>query len=172
MAVLKWESSGPVPNPFEAVAGGFTEYCVHIANCDSTEDGNLRAALADVIRKSLSFASTSLSGIATRLLFLWDAVYADLTVVYADESMMEDAPQVTKCTFVAFGDQLDEIAARDEDEWEEASEALSARIRRLLEDQLASCDLRMLPPRMTVYFSDQERSSGPSEFVAHQITTR
>ncbi|GAB5405046.1 MAG: hypothetical protein Aurels2KO_32770 [Aureliella sp.] len=171
MGVLKWKASNPACNPFEALVGDMTEYCVHQASCGATEDHELRAALLDVISKSLSFAPANVSEWITRLLFLWDVVYSEISVVYTDDAMEIDASQVTSCTFGAIEDQMQQFTEEEEDEWEQATEAMSRRIRGLLADLLASTDLSALLKGISVFYSDDGRGD-MDEFVAQKLIAR
>src|SRR5438309_1090807 len=96
---LVWQSSKPAPDPFEAVAGGRTEYQVHLAECAAVDPDDIKAAIVEVVKKALGFFEANTGECSKRLVFLWDGVYATLTVVFTDDSMMNDARHVTKCYF-------------------------------------------------------------------------
>lgn len=155
---LVWESSKPAPDPFEAAAGDRTTYQVHFAKSTAVDPDAIEAAIVEIVRTALNFSEANKGVRSKRLLFLWDVVYATLTVVYTDDSMMYDARNVTKCYFA----ELDkEGTARD----------LRSDIRRMIESSVAQSRHGLIPPTMPVYYSDQDRASmGAAAFEAQQLT--
>lgn len=155
---LVWKASKPAPNPFEAVAGDRTEYQVHFAESKASDTADIEAAILEVVKKALSFSDANKGERGKRLVFLWDDVYATLTVVYTDDSMMNDARHVTKCYFA----ELDKKGNLKK---------LSREVRRMIEAALAPSRLGVAPPTIPVFYSDQDRASvGEADFKAQQLT--
>ncbi len=155
---LVWKSSKPAPDPFEALAGDQTEYQVHFAQCAAVDAADIEAAIVEVVQKALGFAEANRGERCKRLLFLWDVVYATLTVVYTDDSMKYDARHVTKCYFA----EVDK---------EGAGKALSKAVRRMIGSTVAQCRHGLLSATMPVFYSDQDRASvGAVNFKAQQLT--
>jgi len=155
---LVWKSSKPAPDPFEAVVGDRTEYQVHFAESTAADTADVEAAILDVVKKAFGFSEANKGERGKRIVFLWDVVYATLTVVYTDESMMHDARHVTKCYFV----ELDESGS---------AKALSREVRRMIEAALAPSRLGFVPPTIPVFYSDQDRASvGEADFMAQKLT--
>jgi hypothetical protein len=157
MALL-WETSRPAPDPFEAIAGDRTEYQVHLAKSPAVDPLDIEAAIVEVVKKALSFFDANRGERSARLLFLWDVVYADLTVVYTDDSMMYDARHVTKCYFPA----LDGAGT---------AEALSEKTRRMIGTAVAQFRHGLIPACMPAFYSCEDRASvGPEDFEVQQLT--
>jgi hypothetical protein len=154
---LDWRTSDPKANPFEATVGDLTTYRVHFAESNASQVSEIERAVADVVAKSLTFTQANSGGRAKRLLFLWDVVYATLTVVYTDDSMMYDAHHVTKCYFA----EVDKA---------EIGEEPSGSIRGVLDREVSRQRGQSLPPTIAAYFSDEDRASvGAADFTAHQL---
>jgi hypothetical protein len=155
---LVWEASQTAPDPFEAVAGDRTLYRVHFATCAAVDPTGIESAVIEIVRKALGFAEANKGQRSKRLLFLWDVVYATMTVVFTDDSMMYDAGNVTKCYFA----ELDK---------EETAGELSDDMRRMIASAVAQSREGRIPPTMPVYYSNQDRASmGAAEFEAQQLT--
>jgi hypothetical protein len=156
---LVWKASKPAPDPFEAIAGDWTEeYQVHLAVSPAVDPVDIEAAIVEVVKKALSFFEANRGERSARLLFLWDVVYADLTVVYTDDSMMYDARHVTKCHFP----ELDKAGT---------AEALSDRIRRMIGSSVAQLRHGFIPARMHAFYSCEDRASvAPEDFEVQQLT--
>jgi hypothetical protein len=155
---LVWKTSRPAPDPFAAGAGDRTEYQVHYANSTAVDPVDLEAAIAEVVQKALGFSEANRGERSARLLFLWDVVYAELTVVYTDDSMMYDARHVTKCDFP----ELDE---------EGTAEALSDEIRRMIGASVAQFRDGLLPASLPVFYSRQDRATAGDDFEAQPLTS-
>lgn len=154
---LVWEPSKPAPNPFEALVGDRTEYQVHFAESAAVDPADIEAAIVEVVKKALGFSEANRGKRSKRLLFLWDVVYAMLTVVYTDDSMMYDARHVTKCYFAG----LDK---------EGKAKALSSKVGRIIDTSVAHSRHGLIPATMPIFYSDQDRASvGAEEFKAHQL---
>ena len=106
----------------------------------------MEAAIVEVVRKALGFAKANRGECCIRLLFLWDVVYATLTAVYTDVSMMYDARHVTKCYFA-------EVDKKGE------GKALSDEVRRMIASEAAQSRRGTLPEAMPIFYSDQDRAS-------------
>jgi hypothetical protein len=155
---LVWKSSKPAPDRFEALAGAQTEYQVHFAQSAAVDPADIEAAIAEVVKKALGFSEANRGERSKRLLFLWDVVYATLTVVYTDDSMMYDARHVTKCYFA----EVDK---------EGTAKVLSNEVRRMIDSSVAQSRHGLLSATMPVFYSDQDRASvGAAEFKAQQLT--
>lgn len=163
--MLEWKANDPAPDPIEAAFGDATTYRVHFATCIALEEEDLLAALTDVFNKCLSFAPAEINDRAERLVFLWDVGPGILTAVYTDESMDQDAMEVTKCQFKELPEShFDGITDQDD---------LGTRMRGMLEEVMAQVDLSVLPPQMMIYFSEKERSDYTlSDFPVHQLNSR
>ena len=156
---LVWQSSAPAPDPFEAVAGDLTEYQVHLAQSAAVDLAEVEGAIVEVVKKALGFSETNAGERTKRLLFLWDVVYATLTVVYTDDAMMYEARHVTKCYFA----ELDK---------EGTAKALSSQIRQMVDSSIAQFRHGLLPATMPVFYSDEDRASvGEAEFKAYRLTS-
>jgi hypothetical protein len=153
---LRWETSDPAPDPFEASVGDLTNYQVHFAESRALKPQALATALNQFVTKTLEFADPNAGTRCERLVFLWDAVYAMLTAVYTDESMAHDAPHVTKCHFT----QLDEDGVDDE---------VTDYVRAVVASEVKRQRAGRLRPAMPVYFSDEDRASVGTEFKAQRI---
>jgi hypothetical protein len=153
---LHWETSTPALDPFEASVGDLTTYQVHFAESVALKPSELAIALTEIVAKTLEFATANAGDRCARLIFLWDVVYAMLTVVYTDESMAHDAHHVVKCHFI----KLDEEGVDDE---------VTDRVRAVLDSEVKRQRTGRLPPTMPVYFSDEDRASVGSDFTARQI---
>src|SRR5690606_34313396 len=101
---------------------------------------------------------------AKRLLFLWDVVYATLTVVYTDDSMMYDAHHVAKCYFPAF-DKLEPVNQANF----EAAKRLSHDIRQIIESTMTHYRHGRGFGNLPIYFSDVDRASSGVGFSAQQL---
>lgn len=155
---LVWQSSKPAPDPFAAVAGDCTTYQVHFAESAAIDHPGLEDAIGEVVRKAFGFSEANKGERPKRILFLWDVVYATLTVVYTDDSMMYDSRHVTKCYFA----ELDKEGTGGE---------LRNDIRRMIESSVAHSRRGLIPETMPVYYSDQDRASvGAADFKAQQLT--
>lgn len=151
---LVWQTSKPAPDPFEATVGDRTTYQVHFAESEALDLPELEAAIGEVTKKALDFAEANKGERSKRILFLWDVVYATLTVVYTDDSMMHDARNVTKCYFA----ELDK---------EGTAGKLRGDIRRMIESGCGN-----FPVTVPVYYSDEDRASvGAKNFRAQQLTS-
>jgi hypothetical protein len=154
-----WKNSEPVVNPFNAFVGDRTECQVHFAESAAVDPVDIEAAIGEVVTKALSFLEANRGERSSRLLFLWDVVYANLTVVYTDDSMMHDARHVTKCSFP----ELDKAGT---------AEALSDRIRGMIASTVAQLRHGLIPASMPVFYSCDDRASvNPEDFRAQQLTT-
>lgn len=153
---LDWQTSEPRPNSFEAVAGDLTQYRVHYAESHARELPAVGRAVSGVVAKALGFASAYSGDRGKRLVFLWDVVYATLTVVYTDNSMMHDAHNVTKCYFA----ELDQARL---------GEQSSEPVRHFVTQELARQRGKLLPAALPAYFSDQDRASEGADFSAQLI---
>lgn len=155
---LVWQSSKPASDPFEAVAGDRTTYQVHFAKSVAVDPVAIEASIGEVVRKAFGFSEANKGERSKRILFLWDVVYATLTVVYTDDSMLYDACHVTKCFFA----ELDKESTGGE---------LRNDIRRMIESSVAHSRRGLIPEAMPVYYSDQDRASvGAADFKAQQLT--
>ena len=155
---LVWKLSKPAPDPLEALAGDRTEYQVNFVESAAVDPAGIQATIVDVVKKALGFSKANSGERSKRLLFLWDVVYATLTVVYTDDSMMHDARHVTKCYFA----ELDN---------EGTAEDLSTEVRQMIESSVAQSRHGLIPASMPVFYSDQDRASvGAAEFEAQQLT--
>ncbi len=155
---LVWKPSKPAPDPFEAVAGDQTEYQVHSAESAALDLPGIEAAIIEVVKKALGLSGSNSGKRCKRVLFLWDVVYATLTVVYTDDSMMYDARHVTKCYFA----ELDK---------EGKAKKLSSEIRQMIESSIAQSRHGLIPATMPIFYSDQDRASvGAAEFKAQPLT--
>lgn len=155
---LIWESPNPAPDPFEAVAGDWTVHQVHSAETTAVNPSDIDAAIVEVVKKGLSFSEANKGERSKRIVFLWDVVYATLTVVYTDDTMMYDARHVTKCYFV----ELDKKGN---------AKALSRDVRRIIESTVAQYRRERLPAIIPIFYSDQDRASvGEAHFKAQQLT--
>ena len=155
---LEWKSSKPAPDPFEAVAGDLTEYQVHFARSAALDHADIEAAIVEVVQKALGFAQANRGERCKRLLFLWDVVYATLTAVYTDYSMMYDARHVAKCYFA----EVDKVGA---------GKALSNAVRGMIASTMARSRHDTLSEAMPVFYSDQDRASvAEANFMAQQLT--
>jgi len=155
---LVWKPSKPAPDPFEAAAGDRTEYQVHFAQSAAVDPPGIESAIVEVVKKALGFCEANTGERSKRLLFLWDVVYATLTVVYTDDSMMYDARHVTKCYFA----ELDKVGTAEE---------LSNEFRRMIESSVGHSRRGVVPVNMPIFYSDQDRASvGAAKFEAQQLT--
>jgi hypothetical protein len=155
---LVWQSTEPAPDPFEAVVGDLIKYQVQFAQSAAVDLDDVEAAIVEVVKKALGFSEATTGERSQRLLFLWDVVYATLTVVYTDDSMMYDARHVTKCYFA----ELDK---------EGTAGALSNQVRQMVDSSIARFRRGLLPARMCVFYSDEDRASvGEAKFKAYQLT--
>lgn len=155
---LTWTLSQPAPDPFEAITGDQTECQVHFAECTTVDPAAVQTAIAAVVKKALGFYEANKGERCQRLLFLWDVVYAMLTVVYTDGSMMLDARHVTKCYFVAIDKQG-------------TAKRLSKEVCRMIESSVAQDRHGLLPATMHIFYSDQDRASvGAATFKAQQLS--
>jgi hypothetical protein len=155
---LEWKQSKPAPDPFEAIAGDLTAYQVHFADSLAIDDAGIETVIGEIVSKALGFSEANTGERAVRLLFLWDVVYATLTAVYTDESMMYDAHHVTKCYF----GEIDKAGSADE---------LSDDICQAIESCLAQSRGGLIPSTMSVFFSNRDRASvGVAKFKAQPLT--
>jgi hypothetical protein len=152
-----WKSSKPHVNRFEAIVGDRTTYQVHYAESAAVDTAGIEATVIEIVRKALGFAEANKGNRSKRLLFLWHVVYATLTVVFTDDSMMYDAHHVTKCYFA----ELDKAGTAGD---------LSDDMRRMIASSLAQSRRGLRPPTMPVYYSDQDRASEGANFKAQQLT--
>ena len=172
MLSLEWRTSEPRPNPFEAIAGDLTEYRVHFATSAASAHSDLKRHLIEVVHKAISFAKENVGDNVSRMLFLWDGVYAILTVVCTDEKMERDAHHVISCQFSAIDEQLSKFLPPGP-AWSAALNEFSSRVRRFLEGLAAAGHLDEIPASIGVYYSDQDRASlGSSDILVHRLTRR
>jgi len=169
MAMLEWRSSTPLPDPFEAAVGDFTLYQVHFTKSLASKDSDLRSELAQVMEKAASFANENRRDTKLRLLFLWDGVYAAMTVIYTDEHNECDGRNVTKCQFTEIDKELNAISC-NEPQWHELQRRFTQRVRVIVEEHALNGVLDNLPREIDAYFSDQDRSSyGARNIVIHLL---
>jgi hypothetical protein len=138
--------------------GDPTAYQLHFAQSTAVDPVDIEAAIVEVVTKALGLSEANAGDRSKRLVFLWDVVYATLTVVFTDDSKMYDARHVTKCYFP----ELDKKGT---------GKALSNQVRQMLNSSMARIHHRLLPATMPVFYSDQDRASvGEKNFKAHQLT--
>ncbi|HUQ71278.1 MAG TPA: hypothetical protein VM165_17250 [Planctomycetaceae bacterium] len=172
MTTLEWKTAGPKPNAFEATCGDTATYSVHFADSAADTDAEFRDHLSQVIRKAASFASLNLSGAISRIVLLWDGVYATLTVVYTNDTMERDACHVTKCRFSAIDERLNRPNLSDP-AWATEQNDFTQRLQRMLEELVASHDLHNLPATVDIFFTDQDRASyGIHNISVHCLARR
>ncbi len=162
LANLLWEISAPHPDPFDAIAGNDTLYVTHVAQSRATQETDVENVLRQVIRRALSFARPALMAQGrpvTRLTFLWDQVYCNLSVNYTDDTMIHDARDITICSFRKIDEQMHALAERDEANWETQTTRFSAVMYRLIAQALATSELTVLPPHITITYLDEDRAS-------------
>ena len=134
------------------------EYQVHFAESAAVDPGRIERAIAEFVKKALDFFEANKGDRSKRLLFLWDVVYATLTVVYTDDSMMYDAHHVTKCYFA----EVDKAGT---------AMRLSNEVRLMIESSVAKSRQGVLAATMPVFYSDEDRASvGAAGFKAQQLT--
>lgn len=151
---LIWQVSKPKSDPFAAIVGDRQLYQVHFAVSEAIHSADVENAIGEILGKALEFINDVQADRRTRLLILWDSVYAILTAVYTDFSMMQDAHLVTKCQFVAI-DGTDVAKSLES----ELPRMIHAQISRL-ESNLSCCDL-------PIFYSAQDRASvGETGFSA------
>ena len=98
MATITWQHPAPAVNPFEAVAGDFTTYSVHL--CEARDHAKEETVvLLGVFAPALETARSVLRVSARFFLCDFDPVYSTLTLVVTDGDRERDEHHVYKVIF-------------------------------------------------------------------------
>lgn len=166
---LNWKGSAPGLDPFSALSGEVDQELVSEATCSAASDEEMREAVRQLVGRTALIGRRLIRG-AERVLFLWDGVYSVLTIVFTDASMYRDGPLVTRCRFPVLDGLHSEVSAQSHDQWDLMTAQFSQKLREMVADAVAQAKF---PPELSVYFSDQDRSSfSPEDFQASRVSPR
>lgn len=154
---LSWNVTEPKPNPFEAIVGDDRTYVVHYTKTDSVSELEIRNDLEEIVLKALSINKTPHARKANTVLTLWDKVYCQITVVFTDSTLLNDASIVTKCTFEGLDAKMWNLQKNDLALLEQESRILGAMIRVELSEIFKRIDTNEYPYDLRVLFTDEER---------------
>jgi hypothetical protein len=127
MAKVTWEVGKPQPNPFEAVAGDFREYVVHLCTASGAGETEIPGIFVEFFRQVFEAALEVENAEARKVLIEVDTVYAMITVVVTDDVRSHDEREVFKLT-------MDDWDARDAGDEEVDEEAEQASFQRVMEN--------------------------------------
>lgn len=140
MARTTWKHPAPAVNPFEAVAGDFTTYSVHL--CEVREHANEEVeVLVGVLGPALEAAKIVTREEARYFLCDFDSVYSALTIVVTDWDREHDEHHVYKVIFHDWDQSMLESTLPDSD-YEALCKRAERRMYDLLDTALRRTDLR------------------------------
>ncbi len=165
---LNWKGAVHSVDPRDAFSATEGKPIVTEASCSALSDVEMDDAIGQLVERTALLARRLVSQ-TDRVLFLWDPVYAELSIVFTDVTMYADGPLVTKCKFPLIDEAHSSLSRTDEEKWDLETARLSQRIRELV---AAWVSRARFPSDMDVYFSDQNRSSfSPDEFQAARVSS-
>lgn len=165
---LNWKGTEPGVDPFAALLGREGQPLVSIATCGAKTEEELIEAIKQLVERTALFARRLVKD-ARRALFLWDPVYAELTIVFTDETMYVDGPLVTRCQFPLLDEILSALSRQSAEKWDLETARFSQKMREWVAEEVSKVKF---PGDLEVYFSDQARETfSPEEFEAARITT-
>lgn len=162
MAKVTWEVSEPNPSAFEAIAGDFREYVVHLCTVSDAAESEIPGVFVEFFRQVFEAALEVDNAEARKLLIEVDTVYAMITVVVTDNVRSFDEREVFK---LSMNDWDAQNAVEDIDEQEELAlfqevmDRFEAAIRDALRDPsllTLEAQLRARPYRLWIYDHDEE----------------
>lgn len=134
MARVTWKHSEPAPNPFEGVAGDFTEYVVHLCEARAHKDEEADI-LASVLQPALEAAKRVQREEARFILCDFDPVYSILTIVVTDGNRTKDEREVFKLVYHDWDQEMQHARVSDS-EYEELCRASERRMYAFLQSTL------------------------------------
>jgi len=165
---LNWKGADHSGDPFAALSGHQGERIVTEATCSARSDAELDDAVGQLVERTALLARRLVAR-ADRVLFLWDPVYSELSIVFTDLTMYVDGPLVTQCKFPMIDEAHSSLARLDEDKWDLETAQFSQRLRELIAIWVSRVKF---PWDTDVYFSDQNRESfSPEEFQAARVSS-
>lgn len=168
MVKLTWKEADPSVDPFAALSGVAGKKIVTEATCSAQTDAEIDDVIRQLVQRTALLARRLVSG-ADRVLFLWDPVYVELTILFTDPTMYADGPLVTKCKFPHVDAMHSALSHLDEEKWDLETARFSQRLRELIAARVATVKF---PSDIDVYFSDQDRASfSPEEFEAARLSS-
>ncbi len=143
---LSWSQRNDVSR-FDVTGSDKREYVVHFSECAGRDDEQIRGALNICVEKAISLLSINIHDDSMFLVFHWEAVLSELTVVVTNESKICDSKHAVKCLFSGLDSERLERLVQTGDEY-------AQQIKYWIKDYLTTCNSFLNYSLVAMFYSE------------------